>query len=86
VLWDGELLEESVGFVMGSLGMLAGGTGVAEFLHEGSKVGPDVFPLDYHEGFVLSSMPGEDVIMFVLEDSELEVICIWNINLIVMVE
>jgi hypothetical protein len=77
---------ESVGFVMGGLGMLAGGTGVTEFLHEGPKVGPNIFLSDYHKGFVLSGMPGEDVIMFVLEDSELEVICVWNINLIVMVE
>jgi hypothetical protein len=52
VLWDGELLEESIGFVTGGLGTLAGGTGVAEFLYKGSKVGPDIFPLDYREGFV----------------------------------
>jgi hypothetical protein len=80
------LLEESVGFVMGGLGTLAGGTGVTEFLHEGPKVGPDVFPLDYHKGFVLSSMPREDVIMLVLEDSESEVVRIWNVNPVVMVE
>jgi hypothetical protein len=86
VLWDRELLEESIGFVMGGLGTFAGGTGVAEFLYEGPKVGPDIFPLNYHEGFVLSSVPGEDVIMFVLEDSESEVVHIWDVNLIVMVE
>jgi hypothetical protein len=86
VLWDRELLEESVGFVTGGLGMLADGTGVAEFLYEGPKVGPHVFLSHYHEGFVLSGMPGEDVIMFVLEDSESEVICIWDINLIMMAE
>jgi hypothetical protein len=86
VLWDGELLEESIGFVMGGLGMLAGGTGVTEFLHEGPKVGPDVFLSDYREGFVLSSMPREDVIMFVLEDSESEVVRVWDVNPIVMVE
>jgi hypothetical protein len=80
------LLEESVGFVMGGLGTLAGGTGVTEFLHKGPKVGPNVFPSDYREGFVLSSVPGEDVIMFVLEDLELEVIRVWDINLIVMAE
>jgi hypothetical protein len=67
VLWDGELLEESIGFVMGGLGMLAGGTGVAELLHKGPKVGPDIFLSDYHDGLVLSGMPREDVIMFVLE-------------------
>jgi len=76
VFRDLELLEESVGFVSGCLGMLAGGTGVAEFLHEGPKVGPNIFPSDYHEGFVLSSVSGEDVIMFILEDSESEVVCI----------
>jgi hypothetical protein len=80
------LLEESIGFVMGGLGMLAGGTGVAEFLYKGPKVGPDVFLSDYREGFVLSGVPREDVIMFVLEDSESEVIRIWDVNLIVMVE
>ena len=37
-LGDWELLEESVGFVAGGLGTLAGGTGVAEFLHEGPNV------------------------------------------------
>jgi hypothetical protein len=80
------LLEESVEFVTGGLGMLAGGTGVAEFLYEGPKVGPNIFPSDYHEGFVLSGMSGEDVIMFVLEDSELEVVHIWNVNPIMMAE
>jgi hypothetical protein len=80
------LLEESVRFVTGGLGTLAGGTGVTEFLHEGPKVGPDVFPSDYREGFVLSGMPGEDVIMLVLEDLESEVIYIWDVNLIVMAE
>ena len=86
MLWDGELLEESVGFVTGGLGTLAGGTGVAEFLYEGPKVGPDVFPSDYCEGFILSGVPGEDVIMLVLEDSEPEVVRIWDVNLIVMAE
>jgi hypothetical protein len=86
VLWDGELLEESVGFVMGGLGTLAGGTGVAEFLYEGPKVGPDVFPSDYRKGFILSGMPGEDVIMLVLGDSEPEVVRIWDVNPIMMVE
>jgi hypothetical protein len=86
VLWDGELLEEFIGFVTGGLGTLAGGTGVTEFLHEGPKVGPNIFPLDYREGFVLSGMPREDVIMFVLEDSESEVVCVWDINPIVMAE
>jgi hypothetical protein len=80
------LLEESVGFVMGGLGMLAGGTGVTEFLHEGPKVGPNIFPSDYREGFVLSGVPGEDVIMFVLEDSESEVVCVWDVNPIVVAE
>jgi hypothetical protein len=86
VLWDGELLEESIGFVTWGLGTLAGGTGVTEFLHEGPKVGPDVFLSDYCKGFVLFGMSGEDVIMLVLEDSELEVVRIWDINLIVMAE
>jgi hypothetical protein len=80
------LLEESVGSVTGGLGTLAGGTGVAEFLYEGPKVGPNIFLSDYHEGFVLSSMPGEDVIMFVLEDSESEVVRVWDVNPIVMAE
>jgi hypothetical protein len=80
------LLEESVGSVTGGLGTLAGGTGVTEFLHEGPKVGPHVFPLDYHEGFVLSGVPGEDVIMFVLEDLESEVVRVWDVNPIMMAE
>ena len=83
---DVELLKESIGFMSGCLGMLAGGTGVAEFLHEGPKVGPNIFPSDYCEGFVLSGMSGEDVIMVVLEDSESEDIRIWDVNLIVMTE
>jgi hypothetical protein len=80
------LLEESVGSVTGGLGTLAGGTGVAEFLYKGPKVGPNVFPSDYREGFVLSSVPREDVIMFVLEDSESEVVHVWDVNPIVMAE
>jgi hypothetical protein len=55
-------------------------------MHKGPKVGPNIFPSDYHKGFVLSGTPGEDVIMFVLEDSELEVVCIWDINPIMMAE
>jgi hypothetical protein len=86
MLWDRELLEESVRSVTGGLGTLAGGTGVTEFLHEGPKVGPNVFPSDYCEGFVLSGVPGEDVIMFVLEDSESEVVRVWDINPIMMAE
>jgi hypothetical protein len=66
--------------------MLAGGTEVTEFLHKGPEVGPNIFPSDYHEGFVLSGVPGEDVIMFVLEDSESEVVHVWDVNLIAMVE
>jgi hypothetical protein len=85
VLWHRELLEESIGFVTGGLGTLAGGTGVTEFLHKGPKVGPNIFPSDYHEGFVLSGMPREDVIMFVL-DSESEVVCIWDVNPIMVAE
>ena len=83
---DGELLEESVGFVSGCLGMLGGGTGVAEFLHKGPKVGPNIFLSDYCKGLVLSGMSGEDVIMVVLEDLESEVVCIGDINPIVMTE
>jgi hypothetical protein len=86
MLWDGELLEESGGFVTGGLGTLAGGTGVTEFLHEGPKVGPNIFLSDYHKGFVLSGVPREDVIMFVLEDLESEVVCIWDVNPIMMAE
>ena len=66
--------------------MLAGGTGVAEFLHEGPKVGPDIFLPDYHEGFVLSGMSREDVIMVVLEDSESEVVYVRDVNPVVMTE
>jgi hypothetical protein len=47
VFGDRELLEESIGFMLGCFGMLAGGTGVAEFLDEGPKVGPNIFPSDY---------------------------------------
>ena len=83
---DGELFEESVGFVSGCLRMLASGTGVAEFLHEGPKVGPDVFPLDYRKSFVLSGVSREDVIMVILEDSESEVVHVRNVNPIVMTE
>jgi hypothetical protein len=63
-----------------------GGTGVAEFLHKGPKVGPDIFLSDYCEGFVLSGVPREDVIMFVLEDLESEVVCVWDVNLIMVAE
>jgi hypothetical protein len=84
--WDRMLLEESVGFVMGCFGMLAGGAGVTELLHKGSKVGPNIFLSDYHEGFVLSGVSGEDVIMIILEDLKVEVVDIWDINLVMMTE
>jgi hypothetical protein len=89
VLWafqDWELLEESVGLVTGCFRAFADGTGIAEFLHKGSKVGPNIFLSDYCEGFVLFSVSGGDVIMFVLENLEAEVVHVWDINLIVMVE
>src|SRR5882757_8498380 len=81
-----ELLEESVGFMSGCFGTLAGGTGVAEFLDEGPKVGPNIFLSDCPKGFVLSSVSREDVIVIILEDSEVEVINIWDINPVVMAE
>jgi hypothetical protein len=86
VLQDGELLKESIGFVVGCFGMLADGAGVAELLHKGLKVGPNVFLLDYCEGFVLSGVSREDVVMIVLEDLEVEVVDIQDINLVMMAE
>ena len=81
-----ELLKESVGFMSGCFGTLAGGTGVAEFLHEGPRVRPNIFPSDYCEGFVLSGVSGEDVIMIVLEDLELEVVRVRDINPVMVME
>jgi hypothetical protein len=48
------------------LGSFAGGTGIAEVLNEGTKVGPYIVTSNELEGFVLSVMYGQDVIMFVL--------------------
>jgi hypothetical protein len=80
------LLEESIGFVTGCLGTLTGGAGVTEPFHKGSKVGPNVFLLDYHKGFVLPGVSGKYVIMIVLEDLEVEIIDVQDVNLILMAE
>jgi hypothetical protein len=78
--------KESIGFVVGCFGMLAGGAGVAELLHKGLKVGPNVFLLGCCEGFVLSGVSREDVVIIALEDLEVKVVDVQDINLVMMAE
>ena len=55
-------------------------------LNKGAEVGPYIVMSDELEGFVLSVMSGQDMVMFILEDFESEVHNVWYINLIVLVE
>ena len=55
-------------------------------LDEGAEVGPYIVTLNELEGFVLSIMSGQDMVMFILEDFESEVHNVQYINPIVLAE
>ena len=55
-------------------------------LDEGAEVGPYTVTSNKLKGFVLSIMFRQDMIMFILQDFELEVHNVQDINTIVLVE
>ena len=68
------------------LGAHASGTRLAVFLDKGAHVQPEVFLPDSGEGFVLSEVSCKDVVMFVLQESESEVVFVRYIDPVVLTE
>ena len=54
---------------MGCLRAFASGAGVAEVFDHSPEIRPDVLATDELNGFVLSEVTRQDVIMIVLDDS-----------------
>ena len=59
---------------------------LAIFLDKFAESGPGIVATDEVDGLILTRMSGEDMIMLVAEDSELEVISVRNINEVIMSE
>ena len=70
----------------GCLRAFASGAGIAEVFDHSPEIRPDVLATDELNGFVLSEVTRQDVIMIVLDDSESEVRRVWYIDSIVLVE
>ena len=68
------------------LGTHASGTRLAVFLDKGAHVRPEVFLPDGGEGFVLSEVSREDVVMFVLQELESEVVFVRYVDPVVPTE
>ena len=79
-----DLFKESVGSVTLRLRVHTSGARRVVVLDEGPKSGPDVFASGQFDGLVLTHMAGEDVVVFVSEDSEPEVVSVGDIDVIVM--
>ena len=58
---------------MGCLRAFASGAGIAEVFDHSLEIRPDVFAMDELNGFVLSEVTRQDVIVIVLNDFESEV-------------
>ena len=71
---------------MGCLRVFASGAGIAEVFDHSPEIRPDVLAMDELNGFVLSEVTRQDVIMVVLDDSESEVCRIQYIDSIVLAE
>ena len=71
---------------MGGLRAFASGAGIAKVFDHSLEIRPDILVMDELNGFVLSEVARQDVIMIILDDSESEVRRIWYINSIVLVE
>ena len=61
-----KLLEVAIGPMPGCFGMFARDAGLAEFNDERLEVGPVIFASNEIEGFALTEVTREDMIMFVL--------------------
>ena len=58
----------------------------AIFLDELTESGPGVVTTDYLYSLVLTGMSGEYVIMLVAENMETEVVRVWDINEVILME
>jgi hypothetical protein len=56
---------------------------LAKVLDKLLEVRPDIFAANEFNSLVLAVMSGDDVIMLVFEDSELEIINIGNVNALI---
>ena len=70
----------------GCLRAFASGAGIAEVFDHSPEIRPDILATDELNGFVLSEVIRQDVIMIILDDSESEVRRIWYIDSIVLAE
>ena len=71
---------------MGCLRAFASGGGIAEVFDHSPEIRPDVLATDELNGFVLSKVTRQDVIVIVLNDFESEVRIIWYVDSIVLEE
>ena len=70
----------------GCLRAFASGAGVAEVFDHSLEIRPDILAMYEFNGFVLSEVTRQDVIMIVLNDFESEVCRIWYIDSIILAE
>ena len=70
----------------GCLRALASGAGIAEVFDHSPEIRPDILATDELDGFVLSEVTRQDVIVILLNDFELEVHRIWYVDSIVLEE
>ncbi|EGN98741.1 hypothetical protein SERLA73DRAFT_73345 [Serpula lacrymans var. lacrymans S7.3] len=73
-------------FVARHLGSGAGSAGLDVVLDKDLEPGPSIFLSDEFQGFVLTKMAGEGMIMLILEYSESEVTGIWDVEVVVLPE
>ena len=78
-LGDRELLKESVGFMTRGFGTCTTSARLAIVEDERSEIGPSIFSADKLEGLILPEMTRKNVVMFVTEYLEPEVLFIRNI-------
>ena len=71
---------------MGCLRAFASGAGIAEVFDHSPEIRPDILAMDELNGFVLSKVTRQDVIVIVLNDFESEVRRIWYVDSIILVE
>ena len=70
----------------GCLRAFASGAGIAEVFDHSPEIRPDILAMNEFNGFVLSEVTRQDVIVIVLNDFESEVHRIWYIDSIILVE
>ena len=66
--------------------MFASGAGIAEVFDHSLEIRPDILATNEFNGFVLSEVTRQNVIMIILNDFESEVHRIWYIDSIILVE